>query len=789
MERKIWYKNPAACWEEALPIGNGRLGAMIYGGTSIERLQMNEDSIWYGKPVDRHNPEARENLEEVRRLILGGRPDEAEELLRYAFSAVPQSERAYQPLANAELTMKGIREVSDYTRSLELGDAIVRVSFSTPKGRIRREYFASAKRNVIVVHLAAEGEETISLDALMTRERMADEIVIDREDRVFLTGNLGKGGLDYAVCCKAAVEAGDGKEPLLLGRGQSKGGSYVQRLINAEDCAMGRVGEHLVVRNAKTVTLYYAAISTYYSEDLFAALNQAVDEAAAMSYEDLKAEHIADHQKLFGQVELELPEEEELQQLSTAERLERIQSGEADPGMSALYFDYGRYLLISCSRPGSLPANLQGIWNHRMLPPWDSKYTININTEMNYWPAERCGLAECMEPVFELLLRMRKNGRKTAREMYGCRGFLAHHNTDMWADTAPQDIYIPATYWTQGGAWMSLFVWKHFEYHQDREWLERYFPILEDAVLFYLDFLVEDQGEYVTCPSVSPENTYIMENGLHARVCAGPAMDNQILRDLFRAYLGACQVLGKSRTGTPEGAVPDKNETGTSAEFAVRAAQILTKLPPTRIGKYGQIMEWREDYEEEEPGHRHISQLYALYPSDQINVDETPELAEAARKTLERRLQHGGGHTGWSAAWIVNFYAQLGLGEDAMQMLTHLFTNSTFPNLMDNHPYPGGPVFQIDGNLGGCDAITQMILQDKGRHIRVLPACPAEWKCGRLTGLRLKGKAVIDIAWDEEKVTARISADADWNKTVFCGGQSVQCELSAGESREISFLR
>ncbi len=773
-ERKIWFRQESTCWEEALPIGNGRLGAMVYGGVATEKLQLNEDSIWYGSPRNRINPEARANLDQVRSLILGERPDEAEELLRYTFSATPQSERIYQPLADCEIRMKravraeacdaadcvnGLNweDVTDYERSLDLNDAIVRVTYATPHGKIRREIFSSAERGVIVVHMEAEGEERLSFDVLMTREKISDVILMDQNDRVFMTGNLGKGGLDFAACCKVTA---DGTE--------AAGHLSAYELLTSKDCVCSRIGEHLVVRNAKIATIYLVGTSTFYEPELLPALNRTLDEAAAVPYEELKAEHIAEYQELFGRVELTLPTDAERQNLSTPERLAKVRAGESDPDLFSLYFDFGRYLLISSSRPGSLPANLQGIWNHRMLPPWDSKYTLNINLEMNYWPAENCALQECMEPVFDHLLRMRERGCRTAQEMYGCRGFLAHHNTDIWADTAPQDIYIPSTYWTQGGAWMSLFLWRHFEYDQDKAWLEKYFPVLEDAVLFYLDFLVEDQGEYVTCPSVSPENTYIMKNGTTARVCAGPAMDNELLTDLFRAYLEACHVLGKT-------------------EYARAAEEILQKLPPIKIGKHGQIMEWREDYDEADPGHRHISQLYALYPSNQITVDETPELAEAARKTLARRLQYGGGYTGWSAAWIINLYAQLGMGEEALHMLTHLFTQSTFDNLMDSHPRVFGPVFQIDGNLGGSDAITQMILQDNGKRIRLLPACPADWHTGKLTGLRLRGNAAADISWDDTTVTAAIHAHSDWDKMILCESHKEHCILKAGETKIYTF--
>lgn len=742
MKREILFDHEAKCWEEALPIGNGRLGAMVYGGVGTDQLQMNEDSIWYGRPVNRLNPDARPNLEKVRSLILGGKPREAEELLRYAFSAVPQSQRIYQPLADCFLQMKNAQEPREYSRILDLNEAIVKVAYETPRGSISREYFSSAPHQVIAVNLKAEGEERLSFDVLLTRQKMYDAMVTEEDDSVFLTGNLGKGGLDFAAGCKVSADGG----------------------------SVQRIGEHIVVRDARSATVYLTGGSTFYEEDLLTALRQRLKNASAISYEELRRKHIEDYKELFGRISLELPQTPGTADLTTARRLQKAAEGEVDPALCALYFDFGRYLLISSSRPGGLAATLQGIWNHRMMPPWESKYTININIEMNYWAAERCGLPECMEPVFDLLVRMRENGSQTAREMYGCRGFTAHHNTDIWADTLPQDIYIPATYWVLGGAWMSLFLWRHYEYCQDRNWLEHYFSILEDAVLFFLDFLVEDKGEYVTCPSVSPENTYIMQDGTHACVCAGPAMDNEILRDLFTAYLEAARILHKGDDILPQ------------------VKERLEKLPPLQIGKHGQIMEWREDYDEAEPGHRHISQLYALYPSSQITVDKTPALAEAAQKTLERRLSFGGGHTGWSCAWIINLYAQLGMGEKALDMLKHLFRQSTFDNLMDNHPHVGGPVFQIDGNMGGCDAILQMLVQDDGERILLLPACPKEWKEGSLKGLRLKGNAVLDLEWNPKGATATICAESPWTCRVICCGQEAKLALNPETSETQTFL-
>ena len=746
----IFFDHPAARWEEALPVGNGRLGAMIFGGIRRERLSLNQDSIWYGGPVDRVNPDAKGHLEEVRRLLLTGKIPEAEKLLSLAFSGTPQGERPYQTLGDLELFYPDAGEGSDggekgadggkpgenggeipYRRELNLREGMVTEQYALAGSRVRKEYFASYPHGVIVLHLwALEG--SISLEARLSRRKFFDHSGKLDDETIFMDGTLGTGGVSWMAALRARAKGGE------------------QRVV----------GEHLVIRNAEEIVLYLGCETSFYEKDFQAALRARLDAASQAGYEEVKRRHLADYQELYGRVSLCIETEEDGERSGTEKSF--------DGSFASLYFQFGRYLLLSSSRPGSLPATLQGIWNDSMEPCWDSKYTININTEMNYWPAEMCGLAECHLPLFDHLFRMWENGRHVAREMYGCRGFVAHHNTDIWGDCAPQDIYVPATYWVMGAAWLCTHIWRHYLYTLDLVFLKKMYPILEDAVLFFHDFLIEVDGKLMTCPSVSPENTYILPDGARGCVGVGAAMDNEILRDLMEEYLKASQLLG------------------IHTDMEEETKRILEKIPKLSIGRGGRLMEWREDYEEQEPGHRHISHLYALYPSDQITPDKTPELAEAARKTLERRLSCGGGHTGWSCAWIVNFYARLGDGERALENLNKLWKNSTFANLMDNHPMGNGYVFQIDGNLGAAAAIAEMLVQSDEDRVKLLPALPKYWRRGSIRGIVVAGGAVLDVDWQDGRLTECTALSSrDLEMTFQYGTERKVCQLKAGKKSRV----
>jgi alpha-L-fucosidase 2 len=733
----LWYRQPAANWNEALPIGNGRLGGMVFGGVTQEHIQLNEDTIWAGSKRDRSNPDGNpQAVAEIRKLLFAGKVKEAEAMAQRTMIAVPERMPQYQPLGDLRVAFEGVSDAQEYRRELNIDTAIARVSYRTGGARCTREVFSTAVDQAIVIRLECDQPGRISFTAKMDREMDATARGV-APNRVILEGEAIPRDQRHA------------REP--------KVGVKFQGVLSVvSETGIAKVyGNELKVAAANAVTLFVTASTSLRPRDTT---------APKKSYAQLRAEHIADYQKLYRRVDLNLGGV--ASNLPTDERLKRLSEGHADPQLMALYFQFGRYLLIASSRPGTMAATLQGIWNDKLDPSWDSKYTININTEMNYWHAETTNLTELTGPLFDLVDAARENGRAVAKKLYGARGFVLHHNTDIWGDAVPIDG-VRSGVWPMGGAWLSLHFWDHYDFTRDRKFLEsRTYPVLKEAAQFLLDYLVDDgTGRLISGPSISPENDYRAADGSPARLAMGPYMDTEIAHALFTHVIHASTILG------------------VDPEFRKSVAAARAKLPPFKIGKHGQLQEWLEDYDEPQPGHRHISHLFALHPGNQITPRGTPDLAKAARVTLERRLASGGGHTGWSRAWIINFWARLEDGEKAYENVAALLAKSTLPNLLDTHP-----PFQIDGNFGGTAGITEMLLQSHAGEIKLLPALPKAWPDGSVKGLRARGAVGVDMEWKVGKIArAVLRADVDGEHRVRVGDRVTTVKLEAGKARVLSF--
>jgi alpha-L-fucosidase 2 len=736
----LWYRRPAPQWDHALPLGNGRLGAMVFGNVNRERIQLNENTLWMGGPRETTNPDALRNLPEVRRLLFAGMPSQAYAIAEKSLMGRPFRLESYQTLGDLRLWFDHDGEIADYRLELDLSTAIARLTYRLGAVRYTREVFISHPAQAVVVRVSADVPGQVSMSTWIERSQDAVTEIVGN-NRLNLVGVLGGGkGLSFQASVLVVPEGGK----------------------------LDAFPERIYVEKANAVTLIIAASTSYRGRDPSAAATQAT-EAGAVPYDHLKRAHIADHERFFKRVSLRLGPDaarSDADSLPTDERLERVKRGATDLGLDALYFQFGRYLLIASSRPGYLPANLQGLWNDSMSPPWDSDYHLNINLQMNYWPAEVTNLAELHEPLFAYLESLRESGRKTAKVHYGARGFVAHHISDVWGFTTPGD-HPRSGLWPTGAAWLTQHLWEHYRFSLDRAFLQRAYPVMKEAAEFFLDYLVEDpKGRLVSGPSVSPENRYRLPNGEVGILAMGPSMDHQIINGLFSQVIEASTILN------------------VDAAFRERVSAARTRLPPPTIGRHGQIQEWAEDYDEPEPGHRHISQLFALHPGDQITVRGTPDLARAARATIERRLAHGGGHTGWSRAWIINFWARLEDGDQAYSNYQALLAKSTLPNLWDLHP-----PFQIDGNFGGTAGVAEMLLQSHDGTIHLLPALPRAWAQGSFRGLRARGGVEMDVTWDNGKiVTALLRATADGEHRIRApGGQTITMKVEKGHSYPVYF--
>ena len=752
-ESVLWYQKPAEDFNSALPVGNGRIGGMVYGKPENELIQLNEDSVWSGGKRNRNNPNALQGLEEVRNLIKEERITEAEEIVFKKMQGVTPSSRHYMPLGNLHIhTDLGGKRAKNYKRWLDLECASVFTEFTAGDVILRREVFVSEPDGVMVVHLTSENGAADSYAEIDGRDDYFDDNRPVKENLILFSGGSGgKDGILFAAALTAISEDGE---------------------IFTE-------GGRLHIKNFTDAAFILSARTSYYIDEAFedAAIMDA-EYAAECSFDELRYRHVCDYSELYSRVKFELNDNSEGgSQLPTDERILRMRGNDFDDkecdshihdnGLMVLYYNFSRYLMISGSRPGTLPLNIQGIWNQDMMPAWGGRFTINVNTEMNYWNAESGNLSECHIPLFDLIEKIRISGRETARQMYGCKGFVCHHNTDLWGDSAPQDLWMPATIWPMGAAWLCLHIFEHYEYTLDKDFLEEKFDTLKEAAEFFTEYLIEDnEGRLVTCPSVSPENTYLTENGVKGSLCMGPSMDSQIITVLFNNVISACEILERDKA------------------FAEKLKEMLKKIPVPEVGKYGQIKEWAVDYDEAEVGHRHVSQLFALHPADIITPYKTPKLADAARFTLIRRLIHGGGHTGWSRAWITNMWARLFDSNMVYEKLEKLIAYSTNPNMFDNHP-----PFQIDGNFGGASGITEALLQSHSGEINILPALPEEWQEGEICGLKAKGNFEVSVRWSKGKLTEAVIESLSGAKcrvrtntvvSVSSNGENVNSKLEGG---------
>ena len=761
MNSKLLFNIPPQKWEEYLPLGNGRLGCMVKAHPCNEVLQLNEEGIWSGGPQNRLNPDTKKYLEKIRSLVNEGRVLEAQSLGFEAMSGTSFNERAYQTAGDFHIDFFSPKNnglavgwplqhkadenaVASYKSELFLDMACSLVTYTDDEGTIfTRRTWISAVDDMIFMHVTASAPGKINYSGYLDRGIWNDSVYTEN-NCIYLEDSHG-----IPFCVGAGAFAKGGETGV---RGVCLYGNSCDEVlfyIDIQSLRWNKKWNDKPLSKKQYDKLVRKNVwSKECKDNLKEIRNRISSVGLSAAAEDFFAWHLVEWKNYWDRSEVEIgasAQHEDHEEVSTPELL-----AAASPDNTELvnqYINFSRYLMISGSRtPGVLPLTLQGLWNGSMEPPWQSKYTININAQMNYWPVNMANLSECEIPYFDLLERCYENGRTAAKEMYGCRGYVLHHNTDYWGDAAPQDAWLPATYWVLGAAWLATHIIEHFEYTQDKSFLARYYYLMHEAALFFVDYLVQDGDYLIINPSLSPENSYVTKTGETGAFTPGCEMDNMILEHLLKGIKKARGVLGEK--------CADKKGHAYSDEDFASFDYVLLHLKKPSLNSDGSLMEWNREVEEVEPGHRHISHLYGLYPGHTITVEKTPELAEACKKTLKKRLENGGGHTGWSQSWIINFRAQLEQGNEALEALTKLLQHSTLPNLLDNHP-----PFQIDGNFGSLAAVIRMLVQSEFDEsgnvvVKLLPALPenAAWQCGHVRGVAIKGGWTIDFEWRNGKV-------------------------------------